>query len=85
MKYILILFTVFAITLTAQEKQDVQKDKKMEKALKKILEKEKKFAKEQKFYQGDEYDLKSQEVNDSSLKNIKKIEPDYDFDMDKAY
>jgi len=84
MKYILILFILFSASLTAQDKQDAKEDAKMQKALDEAIEKEKKFAKEQKFYQGEEYDLKSHEVDPSSLDNIKVPEP-IDFDMDKAY
>jgi predicted esterase YcpF (UPF0227 family) len=46
---------------------------------------EEKFAKEQKFYQGSEYDLKSKEINQKSLDNIPAIEPDYDFDITDVY
>jgi len=49
------------------------------------MEREKKYAKEQKFYQGDEYNLSSAEINKKSLLSIPTIEPDYDFDMDDAY
>jgi hypothetical protein len=84
MKYILIMFVFFSASLIAQEQQDVQKDPKMQKALEEAIEQEKKFAEEQKFYQGEEYDLKSHEVDPSSLDKIKVPEP-IDFDMDKAY
>ncbi len=53
-----------------------------EKAIKKAIEQEKKFAKEQKFYQGDEYNLKDSEVDPKSVSKLKAIEPEYDFDMD---
>ena len=49
------------------------------------IKREEKYAKEQKFYQGDEYDLSSAEVNEESLASISTIEPDYDFDMDDTY
>ncbi|SFV49921.1 hypothetical protein MNB_SV-6-921 [hydrothermal vent metagenome] len=51
----------------------------------KQIEREKIYAKEKRFYQGSEYNLSSSEVNKESLKHIKKIEPDYDFDMDDVY
>ena len=53
--------------------------------LEKQMEREKKYAKEQRFYQGSEYDLSSFEVDKSSLDSIPLIEPDYDFDMDDVY
>jgi hypothetical protein len=52
--------------------------------LKKQMEREKKYAKEQKFYNADEYDFKGAEVNPKSLEHIPVIEPDYDFDMDEG-
>ena len=61
------------------------KAKKEAKQLAEQMKKEKKFAKEQRFYQGAEYDLSSYEVDKSSLDSIPLIEPDYDFDMDDVY
>jgi len=55
------------------------------KQLKKQMEREVKFAKEQRFYQGDDYDLSYAEVDPNSLDGIPLIEPDYDFDMDDVY
>jgi predicted esterase YcpF (UPF0227 family) len=46
---------------------------------------EEKYAKEQKFYQGNNYDLKSKEINQKSLDNLPVIEPDYDFDITDVY
>lgn len=84
MKYILILFMLFLTSLTAEEKKNTDQKSKAQKALQKTIEQEKKFAKEQKFYQSSDYDLKSHEVDSSSLDNITVPEP-IDFDMDKAY
>ena len=57
----------------------------MDKELKNAIEQEKKFAEEQKFYMGDEYNLKGAEVNPNSLENIEELENlDY-FDMDDVY
>ena len=53
-----------------------------QKALKKAMEKEKKYAKEQKFYHADEYDFKGAEVDPAILNNIETIEPDYDHSDD---
>ena len=53
-------------------------------ALKKAMEDEKKYAKEQRFYTADEYDFKGSQVDPKSLEKIKAIEPDYDFDMDEG-
>ncbi|MEO1954944.1 MAG: hypothetical protein ABGW74_09615 [Campylobacterales bacterium] len=65
------------------EKSDkVQREKK---ALEEAIKAEQKYAQEQKFYQGDEYDLKSKEVDPSTIQNIKGLEPENDFDMDDVY
>jgi hypothetical protein len=53
--------------------------------IKKQMEKEQKYAKEQKFYQGKDYDLKGAEVDKKSVKKVPKIEPDYDFDITDVY
>ena len=81
MKQILLLLMISSISLFSQNLQE----KKENQALQKAIDSEKKFAKEQKFYQGSEYDLKSQEVDMSSLDNIKVVEPSDDFDMDDVY
>jgi cytochrome c biogenesis factor len=60
-------------------------ESKASKQLKKQMEREAKFAKEQRFYQGDDYDLSYAEVDPNSLDDIPLIEPDYDFDMDDVY
>jgi hypothetical protein len=49
------------------------------------IEREKKYAKEQIFYQGSDYDLSHARVNEKSLSSIPVIEPDHDFNMDDAY
>ena len=53
--------------------------------VKEQMELEKKYAKEQKFYQGDAYDLKVHEVDPDTLSDVKVIEPDYDFDITDVY
>ena len=54
----------------------------IKKHLKAQMAKEAKYAKEKTFYTGKDYDLKSLEVDKESLKHIKSIEPDYDFEFD---
>ncbi|WP_295421113.1 hypothetical protein [Sulfurovum sp.] len=65
--------------------QTVSKSKLTEAQVKEQMEREKKYAKEQKFYQGDEYDLKAVEINKKSLEHVPVIEPDYDFDITDVY
>jgi len=49
------------------------------------MEKEKKYAKEQVFYQTHNYDFKGAEVNQDSIESIPNIEVQDDFDMDSVY
>jgi len=53
--------------------------------LKKQMEREEKYAKEQKFYQGKDYNLKDKEIDEASLEHLPSIEPDYDFDITDVY
>ena len=55
------------------------------KQIDKVMKQEEKYAKEQKFYQYDEYDFKASEVNQESVKKLKVMEPEYDFDMNSVY
>jgi len=67
------------------ENNDSAKAKRIEKQVQEQMEREKKYAKEQSFAQGDDYDLKAVEVNEKSLDSIPLIEPDYDFEIDDVY
>ena len=60
--------------------QSVQKER-IEKQVQEQMEKEKKYAKEQKFYQGSDDNLSAFEVEKDSLPDVPALEPDYDFDM----
>ena len=77
------ILTVFGLSLCA-DSNSTKKEDTSKKALKKAMEQEKKFAKEQKFYRADEYDFKGAEVDPKSLDKIQALEPDYDFDMDEG-
>ncbi len=94
---ILLLTSLILVTLSAENNttnidsnktieinstnQTILKKSKLEENLKKAISKEKKFQKEQKFYQGDDYNLSEKEIDPSSLDKIKVIEPDYDYEM----
>ncbi len=54
----------------------------IEKQIEKQKALEEKYAKEQRFYQGDEYDFKSKEVDPDILKDVKPLEPDYEHTND---
>lgn len=87
MKKVSVLFFMlglFGVTLVSAQnlsKEEILKQK----HIKEQLEREKKFAKEQKFYQGDEYDLSEEEVDPKDLDTIPTIEPENDFDMTDVY
>jgi len=68
-----------------KDSNSTQKTSIIKSEVQKQMEREKKYAKEKMFYQGSDYNLSSVEVNKESLKHIKAIEPDYDFDMDDVY
>ena len=94
---ILLITTLLLLSLSAEnnttQKVDTNSsdqnsskiESKASKQLKKQMDREAKFAKEQRFYQGDDYDLSYAEVDPNSLDGIPLIEPDYDFDMDDVY
>ncbi len=75
----------FALLLCLVPLFAAKPDKKTEENLKKQMEKEQKYAKEQRFYKGDEYDLKDQEVDPETIDSIPEIEPEYDFDITDVY
>ena len=62
-----------------------EKEKRIQEQVKEQMKKEKKYAKEMIFYQGDDYDLKSHEVDPNALADVPLIEPEYDFSMDDVY
>jgi len=76
-------------TLYSADINETNSSSKKEQLIKKNIlqqiKKEEKYAKEQKFYQGNEYNLSSAEINPDSLSSIEAIEPDYDFNMDDVY
>ena len=69
---------------TTKEHNISTENNKTQDAIQKAIELEKKYAKEKRFYQGSEYDLKSKEIDPETLKKIPVIKPDYDFDMDEG-
>jgi hypothetical protein len=81
MKYLLIISIAFNSFVFASNTDDNAISKRQ---IKKQMEREKKYAKEQTFYNSNNYDFKGAEVEEESLKNIKAIEVE-DFDMDSVY
>ncbi len=67
------------------ENNDSVKAKRAEKQIQEQMKREEKYAKEQTFYQGKNFDLSALEVDPNSLDAIPEIEPDYSFNMDDVY
>jgi len=84
MNKILILCIIFtSLTLNANE---IQRKAITAKQLQIAIDKEKKHAKEQTFYQAKSYDFKSAEVNPASLASIPDDDEELDdFNMDDVY
>ena len=91
MRKVFILIVLIVVTaINAQDNNSTENNiSKKEDIIKKQVEeqikREEKYAKEQRFYQGSDYNLSASEINKKSLDSIKSIEPDYDFNMDDAY
>ena len=87
MKLFLTFIIIFNSLLMASNNAKSEKERKtrIEKQIKKEMENEKKYAKEQTFYSKDNYDFKGAEVNKDSLDSVPKLEPQYEFDMDSVY
>ncbi len=68
----------------AKESNTTQQHR-LQKELQAQMQREAKYAKEQKFYQGDEYNLTEHQVDPEALKSVPVIEPDYDFDITDVY
>ena len=81
MKIILLFILILNSFLFASNKiTEKEKKARVEKQIKKEIEKEKEYARKQTFY----IDLDDAKVNEESLKNVPKLEID-DFDMDSVY
>lgn len=86
MKYILLLFITTSILLSAPITKEKEKEVIKNKNIQEQLKLEKKYSKEQRFYQSQEYDLKGAEVDMDSVKNIPDVEDtNADFNMDDSY
>ena len=86
MKKILIFIIIGGSMLLADSNDtNRSQDKtKINAEIEKQMEKEKKYAKEKAFYQGEDYDLKSYEIDPDSLPDVPSLEPDYEFDMSEG-
>lgn len=84
-KILTFLILLSSLAFAVKDANNSHDKKRMDAQIRKQMEDEKKFAKEQKFYQGDDYDLKGAEINEESLKKLPVIKPEYDFDMTHVY
>ncbi|OQX59206.1 MAG: hypothetical protein B5M52_03990 [Helicobacteraceae bacterium 4484_230] len=85
MKFLLAFAIIFnSLIFAANSDVNSSQKKRVNEHIKKQMEKEKKYAREQTFYTKDNYDLKGAEVNPESLKTLPEIEVD-DLDMDSVY
>ena len=85
-----LFITFLTILLSAETNSTKVKDNNdsnatINKNLQKMIEKEKKIKKEQKFYQGDDYNLSETAVDKSTVDKVPLIEPEYDFDITDLY
>jgi uncharacterized membrane protein len=89
MKKIFTLFLLLAVGSVAvnadSSKKKPTEEELKAKHVKEQMEREEKFAKEQKFYQADEYDFSEQEIDPKDLETIEVIEPENDFDITDVY
>jgi hypothetical protein len=79
-----IIFVILSFTfviLYSSQHNSTKYNVQTKEAIKKAMEKEKEYAKEQRFYNADEYDFKGAQVDPKTLEKIPVLEPDYDFDM----
>ncbi len=82
-----LIIIVMGCSLLLADSNDTNKSQaknKINTEIEKQMEKEKKYAKEKAFYQGEDYDLKSYEIDPDSLPDVPALEPDYDFDMSEG-
>ncbi len=86
-KYIITTLLLSSIAFAANDNTsdtDKEKQDRISKQLKIEMETEKKYAREQTFYNYDNYNFKGSEVNQESLKHIPNLEMD-ELDMDNVY
>ncbi|UCN00197.1 hypothetical protein LCX93_11850 [Sulfurimonas sp. SWIR-19] len=88
MKKLLLSLAFTALHVMAANAENPAVEKKsdvVKKHIQEQMQKEQKYAKEQKFYQGKDYNLSAVEVDPNDLDAIPTIEPENDFDMTDVY
>ena len=84
MKHIFIYLLLLNTLLFAINDQNNTRQQRIDNQIQKEIEKEKRYAIEQQFYNQHNYDFKGSEINQESLDSVPEIEVD-DFDMDSVY
>ena len=86
MKVILVILMMLSTLALAStdKKEENSRDARVKKQLEEQMKKEQKYSREQTFYNADNYDFKSFEVNSDSVDSVPEIPVD-DFDMDSVY
>ena len=79
------LLIILPLALFAQSNVTYGNSSAINKNIQKAIEKEKKYKKEQKFYQGKDYNLSEQKIDQKSVDKVPLIEPEYDFDISDLY
>jgi hypothetical protein len=85
MKYLLLFLVVLHVAIFAGDDLQKERELRTQKNIQKAIEFEEKYAKEQVFYDENNYDFNSSKVDDELLDSVPVIEPEYDFDMDDVY
>ncbi len=84
-KFITFVMILNTMLFASNHKEtDAQRKAREQEHLKEQMAKEKKYSKEQKFYNQDDYDFSGAEVNPDSVKSTPELEVD-DLDMDSVY
>ena len=85
MKKLLVLPFLLSSILFSSE-INIEKKLRKEKNIKEQIEKERKYFRDQTFYKGKNYDLKSSEVDENAVKSIPdSVNTNDDFDMNSVY
>ena len=78
----LLAFSFLNAAETNTTDHNISRQALLKKAIDQTIKNEEKYAKEQKFYNADEYNFKAKEVDPDSLKDIQPIEVDWEHTND---
>ena len=82
--FLILIMVLSSLVVANSDKNDSEAKKRAQKQIEKEMETEKKYAKEQTFYNAQNYDFKGAEVNKDSLDSVPEIPID-DFNIDSVY